>query len=528
MSENVFWANALAKQIRDRNSFFFTKKPLPKVKKWSVKSSSSLSGVLHIGRLSDLIRTEAVSRALEKQKVKKDFIYVTEDMDPLRSIPKGVPKKFEQFIGMPVSDVPDPFGCHKSYAEHFVSDFLKVIDQFLFSKPKVFSMRKEYKNGSFNDSIKILVKNADRVREIIESKQDSRLPENWSPWKPICEKCGKLQTTTVEKLEGLKIHYVCRDYNFEKHVAKGCGFQGESDLRKANGKLVWKSEWAAQWEHWNVCSEGAGKEYESKNSAYWVNAEICERVLEFPMPVPIFYEHLTVDGKKMSASKGNVVYPRDWLLVSRPEVLKYLYMKRIMKSRSFSWKDIPDLELELDRAILSKDNELVEYSRVNGRELVSVPVDYLTVASLVQLFSSERELLERISSMGIVSKKISSGEKAALLERIEKARKWIENYAPTQFRLSFLEKTNKETLNQISPGAKNLFPAIAEKIAKSKNPEQVQQAVFSVAKENNVSPKEAFKSIYLVLTGKDSGPRVGLLVFALGKEKSVKRLKEIA
>ena len=68
-------------------------------------------------------------------------------------------------------------------------------------------------------------------------------------------------------------------------------------------------------------------------SAWWVNAEICEKVLDFPMPVPIFYEYLIIDNQKMSASVGNVVYPRDWLEIARPELLRYFYNKRLMKTR---------------------------------------------------------------------------------------------------------------------------------------------------------------------------------------------------
>ncbi len=526
MSEQNFWAEEIAKKVRDRKKFFFSDEKVPLVGKWNVKSSSSLSGVLHIGRLSDLIRGEAVSRALSAVNLNQDFIYVTEDMDPLRKVPKGVPAKFEEYIGVPVSDVPDPFGCHNSYAEHFVSSFFDVMEDFLFLKPKVFSMRGEYKKGSFNKAIETILKNASQVREIIESKQDSGLPKEWSPWKPICENCGKLQTTVITKVDGTNVEYKCQDYAFEKHVAKGCGFEGESDLRKANGKLVWKSEWAAQWQHWNVCSEGAGKEYESRNSAFWVNAEICEKVLHFPMPVPIFYEHLMVDGKKMSASLGNVVYPSDWEEVARPETLKYLYMKRIMKSRSFSWSDIPNLELELDRAVLEEKNKLVDYSAIKGRKLVYLPVDYSTVASLSQLFPDSEKLVSALVEAGLFPKKVAGEELAALRERIEKARVWVEKYAPPEKKLAFLERLSESVLAQMDSDARAVLPELSIGLSKMSDADRMQQAVFEASKSKGVSPRKVFKAIYLALTGHDSGPRAGLLILALGKERALRRLKE--
>lgn len=526
MDEHIFWAERIAADIQNRKKFHFIDSAVPKLKQWTVKSSSSLSGVLHIGRLSDLIRGEAVSRALEKEGFKQEFIYVTEDMDPLRKIPKGVPKKFEEYLGMPVSDVPDPFGCHKSYAEHFISEFFNVLDDFLFLTPKLFSMRKEYKKGSFNESAQVLLKNSDKVRVIIESQQDSKLAQAWSPWKPICEKCGKLQTTILTNVDGLDVSYKCEDYSFEKSVAKGCGFEGTSDLSKGNGKLVWKSEWAAQWKHWGVCSEGAGKEYESRNSAFWVNAEICEKVLGFPMPVPIFYEHLMIDGKKMSASLGNVVYPKDWAEVARPETLKYLYMKRINKARSFSWGDVPSLELEVDRDVSSGGSKLISYSAVKNRELVQIPVDYSTIATLIPLFKDDANLFTQLFSAGLFPKNFSGKEKDALIERIKMARAWLEKYAPQEFKLSFLEILSDEVKNVMNVSARKLLPVVAKKLEGIDSADEIQQAIFNEAKANDVKPKQLFKVIYLALTGKESGPRAGLLILALGKEKCLQRFKE--
>ena len=528
MAEETFWAENIADEVINRKSFKFSEEKIPKVKKWTVKSSSSISGVLHIGRLSDIVRGETAFRALEKKGFPVEFIYVTEDMDPLRKIPKGVPKEFEQYIGMPVSDVPDPEGCHKSYAEHFVEKFLSTFQNFLYADPTRFSMRKEYKKGSFNNEIIDLLRKAKDVASMIQGKQDTSLSPSWSPWKPICDKCGNLQTTVLKSFNEKEVEYVCRDYKFEKFTARGCGYEGKAKICKANGKLVWKSEWAAQWKRWNVCSEGAGKEYESSNSAFWVNAEICEKVLGFPSPVPIFYEHIMVDGKKMSASVGNVVYPHQWLEVARPETLKYLYMKRLNKARSFSWSEVPNLELELDRAFLSKDNKLVQYSAVRQRQLVEMPVDYSTIASLSQLFSKNDELIAKLAEMQLLPKKISKAQQTSVLERIDKARTWIERHAGEEFKLTFLEKVSERELNLMDNEAVPLFKGLIQKLKSLDSADEIQQAIFETAKSNNVFPKKLFKAIYLALTGKESGPRAGMLILALGKEKSIKRLKEIS
>ena len=111
--EELFWADQLAKEIRERNKFRYLEKEIPKFDRFVVKTSASVSGVLHIGRLSDTIRSESVFRALQDAGAKAEFIWVAEDMDPLRKIPEGVPKNYIEYIGMPVTDIPDTWGCNK-------------------------------------------------------------------------------------------------------------------------------------------------------------------------------------------------------------------------------------------------------------------------------------------------------------------------------------------------------------------------------------------------------------------------------
>ncbi|MBI2145065.1 lysine--tRNA ligase, partial [Candidatus Woesearchaeota archaeon] len=313
---DLFWADQLARKIVSRDKFRYSDKKIPQFKEYVVKTSASISGVLHIGRLSDTVRGASVYRALVDAGEKARFIWVAEDMDPLRKIPAGVPESFDKHIGMSVSTLPDPDGCHKSYAEHHTDEYFGVLHNFVFEEMERFSMQDEYGKGNFNDYISRLLDSTKLLREIQNKHRTNPLKDDWSPWTPVCESCGKIVTPRVKFTEDKKVTYVCKDYLFETTVAKGCNHKGEADPLKDAGKLAWKSEWAAQWARWGIATEGAGKEYQVPGSAFWINAEICERILDFPSPEPIFYEHLTIDGVKMSASLGNVVYPRQWLEVA--------------------------------------------------------------------------------------------------------------------------------------------------------------------------------------------------------------------
>src|SRR3989344_6553295 len=154
--DEQFWADQIARDIITRKTFHYLDKPAPEIKEYVVKTSASISGVLHIGRLSDTIRGSSVFRALQDQGVKARLIWVAEDIDPLRKVPEGVPKNYSEYIGMPVTDIPDPKGCHDSYAKHHVDEYFKVLDEFVQVKMEKFSMREEYKQGNFNDHIKTI------------------------------------------------------------------------------------------------------------------------------------------------------------------------------------------------------------------------------------------------------------------------------------------------------------------------------------------------------------------------------------
>ncbi|MFA4906866.1 MAG: lysine--tRNA ligase [archaeon] len=534
--EPQFWARKIAKTISSRTKFHFTESEIPRLQKWAVKSSSSLSGVLHIGRLSDIIRSEAVARALEESGFPAEFIYVTEDMDPLRKLPAGLPVEYEKYIGFAVSDIPDADGCHKSYAEHHLMKFFEVVGEFLYLEPKIYSMREEYKKGNFNGFIEKILSNSEAVMEIINRHKDNPSAEKQSLWKPICDNCGNLQTTVAIGFDGKRVKYKCVDYAFEKFTAKGCGYEGESDLSKANGKMAWKGEWASQWCRWNVCSEGAGKEYIQGNSAWYVNAEIAERVLKFPMPEPIFYEHLNIGGQKMSASVGNVVYPVDWLEVSRPEALKYLYVKRIMKTRAFLWEEIPNLELELDRVVeakfgLSKETdekklnqalEQFDFAGVRRRRLSPIPVDYSFAAALVQLFPGNNEIISRLSEMGHLKGNESNECLELLGERLNLARNWVAKRAPENVKTGFLEIVSAETLAKAEK-FRGALASAAKLLESASGADEAQTAFGSAAKESG-NAREFFQLCYQLLIGKNEGPRIGSLALALGKEKVICRL----
>lgn len=528
--EDIFWADQIAKQVISREKFHYTGTKMPEFDEYTVKTSASLSGVLHIGRLSDTIRSESVVIALKDAGVKTRLIWVAENMDPLRKVPKGVPASFEKYIGVPVTDVPDPEKCHNSYADHHMEEYFKVIDEFVVTKMEKFSMREEYKKGYFNSFIKKILNKIDDVREIQNRYRTNALKENWSPWTPICGNCGKIVTTHIISFEGEIVSYECKDYEFETTIAKGCGFKGENDTLKGNGKLLWKSEWAAQWARWKVISEGAGKEYQVPNSAFWINGEIVEKVLDFPMPVPIFYEHLTIDNQKMSASIGNVVYPKDWLEVAPPELLRFFYNKRLMTTRSFSWKDLPNLYDEYDKIAkvysgalkLENKKEELHYKRLfevsHGKDIKNpIEMSFSHAAVITQIFPNEEDSIKSMEKTGHYNKE----QHDRIFERLHKAKTWLKKYAPDEVKFEVQKQVPKD-IKLIAKEKKALY-TIAELLKEKEYDEKsLFNEFYNVSNRLELKPQDFFKAAYKVLLNKEKGPKLAPFILAFGKEKVAK------
>ncbi|MBV9751908.1 MAG: lysine--tRNA ligase, partial [Hyphomicrobiales bacterium] len=79
------------------------------------------SGLPHIGTFGEVARTSMVRhafRVLTEDRVKTRLIAFSDDMDGLRKVPDNIPnpEMVRAHLGKPLSEIPDPFGTHESFA----------------------------------------------------------------------------------------------------------------------------------------------------------------------------------------------------------------------------------------------------------------------------------------------------------------------------------------------------------------------------------------------------------------------------
>ena len=63
-----------------------------------------------------------------------------------------------------------------------------------------------------------------------------------------------------------------------------------------------------------------------------------------------------------------------------------------------------------------------------------------------------------------------------------------------------------------------------EKLDSKMDDVQIHNLVFEVAKKESVEPKQLFKELYQAIIQKDSGPRLGKLIYAIGVDRVKKEL----
>lgn len=272
------------------------------------------SGLPHIGTFGEVARTTMVRRAFEilAPGVKTRLLCFSDDMDGLRKVPTNVPNQemLADYINMPLTKVPDPFGTHASFGAHNNARLCAFLDSFGFEY-EFASSTDYYSSGRFDPMLlKVLEKFDDIMKIMLPSLREER-QQTYSPILPVSPKTGHvLLVPLVER-------------NVEKgtvsYVEPGTNETVEVPVTGGHCKLQWKADWAMRWAALKVDYEMAGKDL---IDSIKLASKIC-RVLGVNPPEGFNYElFLDQDGKKISKSKGNGLSIEDWLRYASPESLQ--------------------------------------------------------------------------------------------------------------------------------------------------------------------------------------------------------------
>ena len=294
----------------------------------------SVSGLQHVGRLrGEITLSQILTRSLraEGRNVLQSLVLYTQDewKAKEKQIAQFPGDEGSQYIGRRLIDVPDPFGCHGTWVDHYWVDFGGVLDRFAPSPDlrkrargesdvRIVTTTQAYENPEMQAIVRDLAARAEEVRLLVNKYRSRRpYPQGWIPFEAFCDACGKIGAKTVG-IDGTLARYKC-----EK-----CGHEGTSSVTK--GKLNWRLEWASLWKVYRVDIEPFGKDHATPGGSRDSCKEIIETLLKTRAPMGIPYEWVGIadrgkDLGDMGSSDFLGFSPAQWLEVGDPEVIRYAY-----------------------------------------------------------------------------------------------------------------------------------------------------------------------------------------------------------
>jgi lysyl-tRNA synthetase class 1 len=517
----MFWVDETVDEILRRDD-----------EKYLVTDYKTPSGKIHVGALRGVIIHDILYRGILENKKNAEYWYGFDDFDPMDGLSEDLKDKFKQYMGMPLCNIPSPEPSAKNFADYFAQDFIKIFSP-LGVKAKIVWASELYKSGAYNKAINIILDNAQRIREIYKEVSGGEKPADWYPLQVICPNCGKIGTTHVSGWDGQVVEFEC----MENMVtwAKGCGHKGKISPFDGNAKLPYKVEIVAKWFSFGTSVELAGKDHYTKGGTFDIAKKIAEEIFKIKPAFGFGYEWFLIGGKKMSSSKGIGSTAQDIASLLPAEILRFLMVrtraKRVIEF-DVEGDTVPLLYDEYDRCL---DEFLKDASADLARAYYYSEVDIAEDQSSYRLrFSKVANFLQmpRMDVFAYAREEkgadLTEVEKREIENRVEVAKKWLENYAPDAVKFTIQETLPEEAKN-LGDEQKGFLHKIADIVLTQEKwtGEELHAKIHEIKNDSGIGPRDAFSAIYLTFLGKDSGPQAGWLLASLDKEFVINRLKEV-
>ena len=376
------------------------------------------------------------------------------------------------------------------------------------------SSTENYKNGTFNESLKRVAEKYDDVMNIILPTLRAERKKTYSPFLPICPETGKVLEIPVTDL----------DKNTGIIIFDNNGKKLQTNIFDGNCKLQWKVDWAMRWFTFDVDFEMYGKDL---TESAILSSKICKVLGKTPPNGSAYELFLDEKGEKISKSKGNGITIEEWLNYASPESLS-LYMYQNPKRAKKLYSDVVPKAVDEYLSLIEKFPEQKEKDKLLN------PVWHIHEGKppkekIVMSFSM---LLNLVGSSNADDKKI-------LWKFINRFHK---NVNPTSnpildnltehaikfFKDKLKPKKIYKKPNKQEKSALNNLALKIENIKDDMQPEEIQSIVYAVGKENGYDKnlREWFKLIYQVLFGDIDGPRMGFFISFFGVQETIKLIKD--
>jgi lysyl-tRNA synthetase class 1 len=475
------------------------------------------SGLPHIGTWNEVARTTFVRHAYEELTggAPTRLIAFSDDMDGLRKVPDNIPDQamLTENLGKPLTQIPDPFGTHESFAHHNNAMLQRFLDRFGFDY-EFLSATDCYRTGRFDTVIRKVLHGWDAIMGVMLATLREDRRKTYSPILPISPTSGRVLQVPVEVIDaqaGL-IAFDDEDGNRVQQSAFG-----------GLAKLQWKVDWAARWVALGVDYEMSGKDLIDSVTQ---SGKIA-RVLGGRPPEGFNYEmFLDEKGEKISKSKGNGLSLEEWLRYGSQESLAFYIYREPRKAKSLHIGVIP-------RAVDEYWQFRGNYASQALEQKLGNPVHHIHGGKVPDstLPVTYGLLLNLVSLPGVADK--------------DTAWKFVQRYAPgtspetdpkldeliglaVNYARDFVVPTLKRRApNPAEAEALRDLDSELAKLPPDADGEIIQHAVFEVGKRHPFeSLRGWFQALYETLLGSSQGPRMGSFIALYGVENTRRLIAE--
>lgn len=467
------------------------------------------SGLPHIGTFQEVARTTMVMHAFHAlSDMPTKMVCFSDDMDGFRKVPTNVPKQemLAEYLGMPLTKVPDPFEKYDSFAEHNNAKLNEFLDSFGFEYDFK-SSTELYTSGAFDDALLTMLAKHTEIQKAVIPILGPERAATYSPFLPLSPKTGKVLQVPI----------------LETNVEKGTvtfededGAKVETPVTGGHCKAQWRPDWGMRWFALDVDYEMAGEDLKSAADV----AGNITRILGGTKPAGFHYKlFLDEDNQKISKSKGNGITVEQWLTYAPNESLAYYVFQRPTSGKKLYFDVIPKAvdeyisflqkfpEQELEKQI---ENPVWYIHGGKIPEGQQTPVSFALLLNL----ASASNAYDSQTMWGFINLYApdATPENSPFLDRL------------VGYAVKYYEDFVKPTKSYRAPDARETA-ALSDLVHRLKNlsdntdSESIQTEVFSAGKENGYDKSELrqwFQAIYEVLLGQSQGPRFGSFIELYG------------
>ena len=475
------------------------------------------SGLPHIGTFGEVVRTTMVRHAYETLTGQAtNLVCFSDDMDGFRKVPSNIPnqKMMANYIDMPLTKVPDPFGTAPSYGMHNNLRLQAFLDGFGFAY-EFKSSTECYTNGDFDTTLIRVLEHYDAIMAIMLPTLGLERQATYSPFFPICPDTGRvLQAKVVGQNPAA---------GTISYIDPATGDIRDVEVTGGKCKLQWKCDWAMRWVALGVDYEMSGKDLIDSVT----QSSKIARALGTTPPAGLSYElFLDANGEKISKSKGNGLSVEDWLRYGSPESLALFMYGQPKRAKRLHFDVIPKTVDEyyqhLGKISSQEDDALLEnpvwHIHSGPPSLSALPVSFTLLLNLAAVCHAEAPAIV----WGYVTD-YASDVSATSHPELDRMIGYAVNYYQDLVRPQKIYRLPNETEQSHLRALKHALADLPDHASG----EDIQSVVYAVGKAAQYENlRDWFKCLYEVLLGQTEGPRMGSFFALYGRDKSVQLIDD--